>query len=100
MGLIVHRSYTNGFPEKNYFWAHMGHLGPRISHPASQFWIRCKDCLTILNCERGQERHGNCINGFSERNLIQSNLVILERKWDGAHLTLDLLSGFFINFTQ
>ena len=41
-----------------------------MSHPASQLWISCKDYFTILHNERGQERHGNYINGFSERNLI------------------------------
>ena len=45
-------------------------LGPRMSHPVSQLWINCKDCFTGLHNERGQERHGNYINGFSERNLI------------------------------
>ena len=78
----------------------MRHLGSAMSHPASYLWIRCKDCFTILHNERGQERHGNYINGFPERNLIQINLVILEQKLRGALLTLNLLSGFFINFTQ
>ena len=45
-------------------------LEPRMSHPISQLWISFKDCFTILHYERGQERHGNYINGFSERNLI------------------------------
>ena len=67
-------------------------------HPTSQFWIYCKDCFTVLHNERGQERHGNYINGFSERNLIQGNLVILEQIWYGALLALNLLSGFFSNF--
>ena len=49
----------------------MGHLGPRMSHPALQFWIRCKDYFTIFHNERGQKRHANYINGFSEKNLIQ-----------------------------
>ena len=50
----------------------MGHfdLVPRMSHPASQLWVSCKGCFTILHNERGQKRHGNFINGFSERNLI------------------------------
>ena len=30
----------------------MGHLGLRMPHLVSQFWISCKDCF------RGQERHG------------------------------------------
>ena len=76
------------YPKKKFWGGQMGHLGSRMSHPASQFWIRCK------------ERHGNYINGFSERSLIQCNWVILEQKWDGVLLTLNLLSGFFINFTQ
>ena len=78
----------------------MGHLGPRMSHPVSQLGIRCKDCFTILHNERDQGRHGNYINVFSERNLIQSNLVILEQKWYGVLFTLNLLSDFFINFAQ
>ena len=45
-------------------------LRTRMSHRVSQLWISCKDCFTILHNERGQERHGNYINGFSERNLI------------------------------
>ena len=32
----------------------MGRLGPRMSHIASQLWISCKDCLTILHNERGK----------------------------------------------
>ena len=81
---------------KNSCLGQMGHLELRMSHSVSQHWIRCKDCFTILHNERGQERHGNYINGFSERNLIQSNLVILEQKWYGVLLTLNLFSGFFI----
>ena len=33
----------------------------------------------------------NYMNGFSERYHIQSNVVILEQKWDGVLLTLNLL---------
>ena len=58
MGLIVHRSYINELSKK-YFAGQMRHLGPRMSHPASKLWIRCKDCFTILHNERDQERHGN-----------------------------------------
>ena len=64
--------------------------------PATQLWIHCKDCFTILRNKRGQDRHGNYINGFSERNLIQSNLVILEQKWYVVLLALNLLPGFFV----
>ena len=85
MGLIVHRSYINGFSKKKSFRGQMGYLGPTMSHPASQLWIRCKDCFTILH---------------NRRNFIQSNLVIFEQKLDGVLLALNLLSGFFINFTQ
>ena len=66
----------------------MGHLGPRMSHPALQLWIGCKDCFTILHNEKDQERHGNYINGFSERNLIQAYLVILEQKWYGVGMVI------------
>ena len=58
----------------------MCHLGPRLVHPTSQLWIYCKDCFTVLHNEGGQERHGNYINGFLERSLIQSNLVVWEQK--------------------
>ena len=75
------------------------HLGPRMSHPASPLWIRGKDCFTILHNESGIERHGNSINGFSEGNLIQRNLVFLKQKSYGVLLTLNLLTGIFISFT-
>ena len=69
------------YPKRNLGWGgQMGTLGSRMSHSASQLWIRCKDCFTVLQNERSQERHGNYINGFSKRNIIQSNLVILEQK--------------------
>ena len=50
----------------------MGHfdLGPRISHRVSQLWISCKHYFIILHNERRQDRHGNYINGFSEKNSI------------------------------
>ena len=71
-----------------------------MANPASQLWISCKDCFPILHNERDQKRHENYINGFSERNLIEGNLIILAQKWYGVLITLDLLSGFFINFAQ
>ena len=64
----------------------------------SQLWICCKDCFTILHKERGQERHGN-FTGFSEKNLIQDNLVILAQKWYSL-ITFDLLSGFLFSILQ
>ena len=78
----------------------MGHLGPRMAHPAAPVWICCKNCFTILHNQSGQERLGNYINGFSKRNLIQENLVNLTQKWYGILIILNLLSSFFINFTQ
>ena len=66
----------------------MGHLGLRTAHRASQLWICCKDCFIIFN------------NGFSKRNLIQGNLVILAQKWYSVLIALDLISGFFISFAQ
>ena len=64
---------------KKLFLAQMSHLEPRMSHPASQLWILCNDCFTILHNEMGQERHGNYINRFPEflkKNLAHRNLVI------------------------
>ena len=80
----------------------MGHfdLGPRMSHPVSKLRIRCKDCFTILHNERGQKRHGNYINGFSERKLIVFWAIWSFWNKNGALFTLNLLSGFFIYFTQ
>ena len=97
MVLIVQGS---AFPKKKSCLEQMFHLGTQMAHPTSQLWIHCKECFAILHNERAQERHGNDINVFSERNVIQSNLFILEQKWYGVLITLDLLSGFFINFTQ
>ena len=56
MGLIVHRSYINGLSKKNSFLEQMRHLEPRMSHPASQLWIRCKDCFTISHNVKGAKR--------------------------------------------
>ena len=82
----------------------MGHfnLGPRMSHPASQLWISCKDCFTILHNERDQERHGNYINGFFERNLIVFRAIwSFWNKNDMMSSSLWICSQvFFINFTQ
>ena len=61
---------------------------------SAQLWICCKDRFTIFHNERGQERHGNYINGFSEKNLFQGNLIILAQKWY-VLITLGLLSVFF-----
>ena len=49
----------------------MGHLGPRKVYPhnsGSSVGI----ALQFLHNERGQERYGNYIIGFSEKNLIQA----------------------------
>ena len=67
-----------------------------MSNPASKLWILCNDCFTVLRNESGQERHGNYINGFSERNFIQSNLEILKQNWYGVLFT----QVTFIDFTQ
>ena len=79
MGLIVHGSYINGLSKKNSCLKQMGNIRLRMSHPASQLCmcICCKNCSTIFHNERGQEGHGIYMNGFSERSLIQSNLIIL-----------------------
>ena len=78
----------------------MGHLEPKMSHPALQLWICCKDCFTIFHNKKGQERRENYNNRFPEGNLTLSNLVILEQKCYDILLTLNLPSGVFINFTQ
>ena len=61
-----------------------------------KLWFYCKDYFTILHNERDQRDMG--INGFSERNLIQSNLVVLRQKGCDVVITLDLQSGFFNQF--
>ena len=81
----------------------MGHfdLGPRMSHPVSQLWISCKDYLTNLHNERGQERHGNYFNGFSERNLIVFRAIWSFWNKNGmVPLHVESALRFFINFTQ
>ena len=42
---------------------------------SAQLWICCKECSTILHNEKGQESHGNYVNGFFQKNPIQGNLV-------------------------
>ena len=76
-------------------------LRPIIPHSVWQLWISCKDCFTILHNERGQERHANYFNSFSERNIIVFRAIrSFGTKMVCALFTLILLSGFFINFTQ
>ena len=80
------------FPKKIMFGAN----GPFKTQKdvSSQLWIHCKDCVAVLHSERGKERHGNYINGFSEeKKLIWGNFVILAQKW--CIITLDLLQVFF-----
>ena len=62
---------------------------------SSQLQISCKNCVTMLHNKRGKERHGNYINGFSVKNLIWGNLIILGQKWCIV-ITLDLLQVFFL----
>ena len=47
MGLIVHGSHINGLSEKNSCLGQIGHLGRRMTHPASQLSIRYKYCFKI-----------------------------------------------------
>ena len=89
------KSFPNILPKEVILMAYQKKFLFGANGPATQLWIHCKDCFTILPNKRGQERHGNYVNGFSERNLIQSNLVILEQKWYDVLLTLNLLPGFF-----
>ena len=43
-----------------------------------------------------QSKGPKYIDGFSERNLVHSNLVILEQKWYRVLLTFNLLSVFLL----
>ena len=63
------------FPKKNLSGAN-GPCRTQIG-ASSQLWISCQDCFTILYSERGQDIHGNYIDGFSEKSLIPGSLVIL-----------------------
>ena len=68
---------------------------------SAQLWICCKECSTILHNEKGQESHGNYVNGFFQKNPIQGNLVC---HFGPKMLRLDnwvSSRGFFIfNFAQ
>ena len=75
----------------------MGHLGPRMSHPASQLWIRCKDYFTFFYSEGDQERHANYINGFSEKNLFQQ-FVHFGTKMGWFPLNFESAIRFFYQF--
>ena len=79
------------FP-KNYCLEQMGHLGPRMAHPHNS---GSAVSIVLQFFERGQERHENYFNGFSEKNFIEGNSIILVQKWYFV-ITLDLLSGFFL----
>ena len=68
MGLNVHGNPINSCLRQ------IGHLGPRMTHPVSQLSIRYKGCFKISI--KGATR-----DGFSEKILIQDNLVILAKKW-------------------
>ena len=71
----------------------------QMSHPASQLWVLYKDYFTILHNESSQRDMGILLMVFLKK-ILFSNLVILEQKWGRVLLTLNLLLGFFINFTQ
>ena len=81
------------FPEKFLFGANG--LFSTENGASSQRWICLKDCFTILHTERGQERHGNYINGFSEKK-SWGNLVILVQKWCLSHNFGSALSFLFL----
>ena len=63
MGIIL-----MAFPKKFLFGAN----GPfRTQNGMSwQLWICSKDWFTVLHNGKGQERHGNYINGFSEKSYL------------------------------
>ena len=65
----------------------------------SQLMIRCKDYFKTLHYERGQERHGNCINGFSEKKTYLGQFGHIGPKMVRPHHFGSTLS-FFFNFPQ
>ena len=40
--------HINGFSDNIFCLGQMSHLGPRMAHPASQLWIRCKDFVQFV----------------------------------------------------
>ena len=55
----------NGFSKKMKFEAIVSFKTQNVT--STQLWIHCKNCVTMLHNERGKERHGNYIRGFSEK---------------------------------
>ena len=96
MVLLVHGNYNNVLSEK-ILVCHKLAIKDTESHILCPNYGFAEEI--VFHNGRGRGRHGNYTNDFSE-NLVHRNLVILEQKWFGILLTLNLLSSFFINFTQ
>ena len=63
-----------------------------------QLWIHFKDCFAMSHNKRGEERHGNYINGFSEEKNNFGQFGHFGPK-SCILITLDLLQ-VFLNFAQ
>ena len=75
-----------------------------MSHPVSRQDVRSHNSgsavrivFSILHNERGQERHWNYINGFSERNVIVSRAIWLFWNKNGM-VSSSLWHWFFYQF--
>ena len=75
----------------------MGHLRPKMMHPQnSGSAVRI---VTMLLNESGKERHGNYIDGFSERKINLGQFGHFGPKMVHPH-NFGSASGFFLNFAQ
>ena len=93
----------NGFSKKMKFEAIVSFKTQNVT--SSQLWIHCKNCVTMLHNERGKERHGNYIRGFSEKKKKKKKKKKMGQfghfcqKWC-VLITLHLLEVFYLNFVQ
>ena len=86
------------FPKKNLSGAN-GPCRTQIG-ASSQLWISCQDCFTILYSERGQDIHGNYIDGFSEKKSYSGQFGHFGLKMVRLHDFGFALRFFFFNFAQ
>ena len=106
-------SYINGcievilmaYPQKFLFWVNESFRTPNVTSclekgcEISQLWISCEDCFFNFHNERGQERHWNYFNGFSEKILLypeQFDYFGTKMVWCPLHF--DSVLRFFYQF--
>ena len=72
MELMVHGVYINMIFLKKFLLGANGLFRPRMAYRASQLWIHCKGCFTILHNKKHQERLiiGSC------RLITETNYII------------------------